>query len=417
MHKQLPNYILTPSTHYITKTPEKAINTSPFRGSSFSDKQSMTPNKQNIGYHYVQQQTINQNTKHQIPYYENASPLVHESKQHLMQRVQNLEENLREIVKKYDQSKEDLERERTIKYDSNRNYSQLYQRYQDQEREVLKYQQVAKSIETMQKQVQRELQEQKEKWNAKNNEIQEQKKVQEKLQSILKQKEREINDFKLKLKEEREFRSYENQRLVQEFTQTYQDLTLQNDQLIQENNELRTLILEIDNQPQPYSSANQSQQNIQADSDYLEDPQLRQIVQQYLTKNEESYLDQISDKQLRAAVSIIKEIFQTVTSQQLKEIKSQQFQQPKQISEEIEINLLEARKNREFLIKEIKNKMDKIVKSKEFDLIEFNEIQKEIEELKKQLSSVENIIQEMEQQLILNPHRNSCVSFDDHEFQ
>ncbi|CAD8169644.1 unnamed protein product [Paramecium octaurelia] len=416
MHKQLPNYIFTPFTHYVTKTPEKAINTSPFRGCSFSDKQSMTPKKQNIVYHYGQQ-TINQNTKPQIPNYENASPLVHETKEHLMQRVYNLEDNLRDIVKKYDQLKEDLERERTLKCDTNRSYSQLCQRYQDQEREVSKHQQAAKSKENMYKQVQREFQEQKEKWNAMSNEIQEQKKVQEKLQMILKQKEREINDFKLQLKQEREIRLSENYRLVQEFTQTYKDLTIQNDQLIQENTQLKTLILDIDNQAQPYSSANQSQQNIQPDSDYLEDPQLRQIVQQYLTKNEEGYLDQISDKQLRAALSIIKEIFQTVTSQQLKEIKSQQFQQPKQISEEIEINLQEARKKREFLIKEIKNKMDRIVKSKEFDLIEFNELQKEIQEIKQQYSTVENLIQEMEQQLILNPHRNSCVSFDDHEFQ
>lgn len=34
MQKQHPNYMLTPSTHFIIKTPEKGINTSPFRGCS-----------------------------------------------------------------------------------------------------------------------------------------------------------------------------------------------------------------------------------------------------------------------------------------------------------------------------------------------------------------------------------------------
>ncbi|CAD8113696.1 unnamed protein product [Paramecium primaurelia] len=414
MQKQHLNYILTPSSNSITKTPEKAINTSPFRGCSFSDKQSMTPNKQYIGYPHIQQ-TINQNIQHQFPYYENASPFSHETKEQLMQRILNLEDNLKAINKKYDQLKDDLEKERYKKYDTDRCYQQLFQRYQDQESELLKHQSVAKSIENMYKQVQKELQEYKEKLNVRNNEIQELKTIQEKFQKIMKLKEREINEFKIKLLQEKNLGAQENERLVQEFNQTYRDLTQQNDQLLQENSELKSIILEFDNQPQTISTNKQSE-NFQYNQDSLNDQELRQIVQQYLTNNEEYLLNKIPENQFRKSVQIMKEIFHTVTSKNSKEIKSLQFQEYKQINEEIEINLQELKKKRDFLIKEIKYKMDEIVKTKEFNLMKFNEILREIEELKKKLLTVENLIQEMEQSLMLNPHRNSCVSFDNQEF-
>ncbi|CAD8161508.1 unnamed protein product [Paramecium octaurelia] len=415
MQKQPLKLIQTPST-YVTKTPEKAINTSPFKGYSYSDKQQMTPIKYNVGYPQVQQ-TINQNIQPQFPYYENTSPFRQESREQLFQRIYNLEDNLRVISKRYEQLKEEQEKERMKKCETDRSYTQLQQKCQDQEKEFQKYQQQAKLNEAKYKQISSQLQEFKEKLNAKDNEILEQKTVQEKFQKILKQKEKEINDLKLMLKQEKDLRSFENEKLIQEFTQTYSELSLQNDQLIQENDELKTAILEFDNQGRSLSSKKQSEQNFQTNTDFLDDPELRQIVHEYLSKNDEYYLNQIPEKQLRTAVQIIKDVFQTVTARKLKEIKSQQFQQPKQISEEIEINLQEVRKKREFLIKEIKQKLERVVKSKEFNLMEFNDLQREMEELKKELGSVENLIQQMEQSLLLNPHRNSCVSFDNEEFQ
>ncbi|CAD8212264.1 unnamed protein product [Paramecium pentaurelia] len=415
MQKQPLKLIQTPST-YVTKTPEKAINTSPFRGCSFSDKQQMTPLKYNMGYPQVQQ-TINQNLQPQFPYYENTSPFRQETKEQLLQRILNLEDNLRVINRKYDQLKEELDKERIRKCETDRSYSQLYQKCQDYEKDFQKQQQMVKGNENKYKQIQKELIEYKEKLSERDNEIIEQKTVQEKFQRILKQKEKEINELKQKLKEEKDLRLCESDRLIQEFSQTYSELSQQNDQLIQENNELKIAILEFDNQGRSLSSKKQSEQNFQTNTDFLDDPELRQIIQEYLTNNDEYYLHQIPEKQLRTCIQIIKDIFQTIPSRQLKEIKSQQFQQPKQINEEIEINLQEVRKKREFLIKEIKQKMERIVKQKEFNIMEFNDLQREIEELKKELSSIENLIQQMEQSLLLNPHRNSCVSFDNEEFQ
>ncbi|CAD8127725.1 unnamed protein product [Paramecium sonneborni] len=403
MQKQQPLKVLTPSTNYITRTPEKAINTSPFRGCSFSDKQSITPIKQNMGYPQVQQ-TINQNFQPQIPYYDNTIIYQYpETREQLLQRIYNMEDNYRVFNSQYEQIKEELEKERNRRSDTDRTYSQLCSKQQDQEKELQKQHQIAKQFESLYKQAQRE--------------IHENKTVQEKFQKMLKQKEKEINEFKLKLIEEKDLRAKENDRLVQEFTQTYRELSLQNDQLIQENNQLKTVILEFDNQAYSLSSKKQSEQNFQTNTDFLDDPQLRQIIKQYLTNDDEYYLNQIPEKQLRTSIMIIKEIFESIASKRLKEIKSQQFQEPKQLNEEIEINLQEVRKKRELLIKEIKNKMEKIVKQKEFNLMEFNELQREIDDLKKEVSSIDNLILQMEQSLILNPHRNSCVSFDNEEFQ
>ncbi|CAD8125921.1 unnamed protein product [Paramecium sonneborni] len=404
MHKQPLKFIQTPSTQQcVTRTPEKVLNTSPYRGYSYSDKQSMTPIKQNIGYPQVQQ-TINQNYQPQYPYYENAVPFIQESKEQLLQRIDNMDKNMRVINQKYEQLKEELEKERSRTFDIDQQYSQLFQRYQDQEKELKKQEQIVKSIENMYKQAQRD--------------IQEYQTVQEKFQKLLKQKEKEINDFKLKLVEEKNLRVNENERLVQEFTLTYKDLCLLNNQLIEENNQLKTIILDPDNQQYSLSSKKQSEQNFQTNTDVLDDPELKQIVQQYLKNDDDQqYLNLIPKKQLRTAITMIKEILQSITSKKLGAIKSSQFQQPKQINEEIETNLQQARKQKEFLIKEIKQKMDKIIKSKEFNMMEFNELQREIDELKKEVSSVENLIQQMEQSLIQNPHRNSCVSFDNEEFK
>ncbi|CAD8210586.1 unnamed protein product [Paramecium pentaurelia] len=388
MQKQIC-YFNTPSTQCTARSPEKDYTTYSFQKNNdynynkFSDSKGQI---QQIIPHVQKQQT-----DYLIPY-QNITP-QDQNHYYTNDSLSNIHDNIKLITQQFEEKSNELKIEQQKRLDIEIKFAQLQQNNQLLEEELSKQKQLCKQMENFNKELDNKFQIQ---FNTTQSNSSQQ---DENIFNIIKQKEQEIQELKQLLANEKDQESIKQDRLMKEFQIIFQKQKTLNQQMLLENIQLQKAL-----NNQTISSKSQSK--------LLDEQQLRQILQNYYTINNEECLQQIPVDQYLSAIKILKEITLSENSNQKQQIHPQK--QNKIINQS---HLQELKDKQEQLIEEIKKQMEIFIQQKNTQQKDIIQFKNETDELQRQLDQVENLIQEMEQNPKQQLLRNSNVSFENYNFE
>ncbi|CAD8114112.1 unnamed protein product [Paramecium primaurelia] len=390
-----PNQLNTPSTQFSLRTPEKNVITTPHQIQSDiytntpidSRRMIIFPSQSN----YYLPGTL---VPCQDVYVDTHNP-IQKQPTHSMA---NIEENLKIITQKYQEISNQLKVENQERIDIENKFQQLQSQNKELKEELIKQKQICKQMENFSKELQQKLQNQVTIISS-HSSIENQNQ-----QNDVRQKEIEIIELKQQLDNEKQKSSNESDKLMKRFNIIFQEQKNLNQKLLQENIDLQKLLRQIDNNQK---ISQKSKSNL------LDESQLKTIVEQFYFDNNEECLLKIPNEQQLQAIKILKLISTSQNQNQQNPI----IKQKEEDKTESKLNIKqELKEKQEQLIAEIKNQMGKFIEQKNVQQKDIMNFQNESEELKRQLNQIENLILEMEQSPKHNPHKNSCVSFENNNF-
>ncbi|CAD8045914.1 unnamed protein product [Paramecium primaurelia] len=205
---------------------------------------------------------------------------------------------------------------------------------------------------------------------------------------------------------------------MKKFQKIYEQLTQQNDDLREENNQLKLLLLQVDN----YSSVSRSiiskknsEQEFQMISQH---DNIKEIIDQFLQGISDQLLSLTQDHIIQNIFIQFRDIINSLQFNQHQKIdyqilKETDFMKIKKQSEDI-ITVPELNQKADHLIREIKQKMEQMASLKDGDQKK-NILKEEIDRLQKEYDGIQILVTEQSDYLDKNTnnlHRNSIISFD-----
>ncbi|CAD8051324.1 unnamed protein product [Paramecium sonneborni] len=205
---------------------------------------------------------------------------------------------------------------------------------------------------------------------------------------------------------------------MRKFQKIYEQLTQQNDDLREENNQLKLLMLQVDN----YSSVSRSiisKKNSEQEFQLIsQQDNIKELIDQFLQGTSEQLLSLTQDTLIQNAFIYFRDIINSLQYNQHQKLdfqmlKETDFMKIKKQSEDI-ISVPELHKKADHLIREIKGKMEEMASLKEGDQKK-NILKEEIDRLQKEYEGIQILVTEQSDYLDKNTnnlHRNSIISFD-----
>ncbi|CAD8159230.1 unnamed protein product [Paramecium octaurelia] len=205
---------------------------------------------------------------------------------------------------------------------------------------------------------------------------------------------------------------------MKKFQRIYEQLTQQNDDLREENNQLKLLLLQVDN----YSSVSRSiiskknsEQEFQLISQH---DNIKEIIDQFLKGISDKLLSITQDSTIQNIFIQFRDIINSLQFNQHQKLdfqmlKDTDFMRMKKQSEDI-ITVPELNQKADHLIREIKQKMEQMASLKDGDQRK-NALKEDIDRLQKEYDGIQILVTEQSDYLDKNApnlHRNSIISFD-----
>ncbi|CAD8134735.1 unnamed protein product [Paramecium pentaurelia] len=205
---------------------------------------------------------------------------------------------------------------------------------------------------------------------------------------------------------------------MKKFQKIYEQLTQQNDDLREENNQLKLLLLQVDN----YSSVSRSiiskKNSEQEFQIFNQNDNIKDLIDQFLQGISDQLLSLTQDPQIQNIFIQFRDIINSLQFNQYQKIdhqilKETDFMKIKKQSEDI-ITVPELNQKADYLIRQIKQKMEQMASLKDGDQKK-NIIKEEIDRLQKEYDGIQILVTEQSDYLDKNTnnlHRNSIISFD-----
>ncbi|CAK72393.1 unnamed protein product (macronuclear) [Paramecium tetraurelia] len=213
---------------------------------------------------------------------------------------------------------------------------------------------------------------------------------------------------------------------MKKFQKIYEQLTQQNDDLREENNQLKLLLLQQQLQQQirvdNYSSVSRSiiskknsEQEFQLISQHAN---IKEIINQFLQGTSDKLLHFTQDPLIQNIFNQFRDIINSLLFNQHQKLdfemlKDTDFMRMKKQSEDI-ITVPELNQKADHLIREIKQKKEQMVSLKDGDQRK-NVLKEDIDRLQKEYDGIQILVTEQSDYLDKNApnlHRNSIISFD-----
>ncbi|CAD8050141.1 unnamed protein product [Paramecium sonneborni] len=237
------------------------------------------------------------------------------------------------------------------------------------------------------------------------------------LKSQLNEKNQELKNIQQSYISQTKLQEIQDQQM-KKFQKIYEQLTQQNDDLREENNQLKLLLLQVDN----YSSVSRSiisKKNSEQDFQIIsQHNNAKELIDQFLQGISEQLLSLTQDSLIQSVFIQFRDIINSLQFNQHQKLdfqilKETDFMKIKKQSEDI-ISVPELNKKANELIRQIKEKMEQRASLKDGDQKK-NILKEEIDRLQKEYDGIQILVTEQSDYLDKNTnnlHRNSIISFD-----
>ncbi|CAD8124798.1 unnamed protein product [Paramecium sonneborni] len=378
-------FLLTPSTHCTASPLQREHSQKAFQKQSY-----IYPDNQSEGNGIKVIKADKKKESAITIYPDSQNSIKYQNSSH--DELNNIYENLKFLTQQCEQKSNELNVLNQRLQDFENKWNQLQQKNLDLEEELRKQKQISLQMENFSKELEKKLQ-----VSITTTEIH---CSIENLQIIIRQKENQIQELQQLLEIETEKVSMESDRLIKEFKVIFEEQKRLNQKLLQENIQLQKEIKKIAKKQKPK---------------LLDEQQLRQIVSNYYLDNNEECLLKIPDNQYLKAIKILRETSYQLNTNNIQQNQMEQKQENEEEKTIKQLNLKELKDKQQQLITEIKNQMGKFIDQKEHQQDDISQFQYEVDELKKELEQVENVIQEIQQNQYITSHKYN-VSFENTDF-